>query len=110
MATKLGSTHPRVLSPLQPPRLGRIRLASLLAGVFLLALVVGGPGCFLFQDGYPDNSCRENYDCFQAAGEVCNKAIGECEVPIDAAVIPTYDAAPQPDAGGDGDGDGDGDD
>ena len=88
-------------------------VANLLMSGLIVVTTATISSCFLFHDSYPNNSCESNLDCFQAAGEICNTATGECEVLPDAA--PRYDAppipdAPTPDASGDGDGDGDGDD
>lgn len=61
-----------------------------------VALALGAAGCPLFSESLPDRSCRDDFDCFRAQGEVCNPMTKTCETAADAAPMP--DAPRQPDA------------
>ncbi len=52
------------------------------------------PGCFIFHDDYPDNTCESSDECFAAEGERCDVERGVCTT-TDAA--PEVDATPIPD-------------
>lgn len=54
---------------------------------FCVALVIAicvavGSACTLLDDDPPDESCRDNGDCFRAQGEVCNATTKRCEMRV----------------------------
>lgn len=62
-----------------------VRLAIAIVAV----IATGIAGCALFSD-VPENTCRDDADCFRAQGERCNMETKRCEgpdagVPVDAA-------------------------
>jgi hypothetical protein len=59
----------------------------------VVGILLGGAlgACTLFEDR-PDNSCRDDRDCFVSQGERCNEDTNRCEA-VDAAAA-TVEEAP----------------
>lgn len=55
--------------------------------ILVVLAIASITACTLLDDDPPDDSCRDNGDCFRAQGEVCNPRTKRCEMGvIDAGV------------------------